>query len=218
MNRMNFELLIADYDGFLVDSKTWRDAFYFMLCQKYQKPCPGRSAYIMSDGIPREMDEEYNMLGFDWEKDKEIIWDEFKEYARTNPTPIFMATLSAMQKTRARERKVALVTLNSIDVISPFIARNDLESIFCSIMTREDGNDKAELFLRTAEKLRVHSSRCSCIGDHILDIKAAKRAGMFPLAVGYGGFTKAEILLKEIPKEQIGMTPEDVWPTIARYL
>ena len=77
---------------------------------------------------------------------------------------------------------------------------------------------KQSCFLRQQKKLGIPPSRCMCIGYHILDVQAAKSAGMFPIAVGYGGFVKPEILLTEVPETQLARTPEDVWPTIARFL
>ncbi len=220
-SEMRKEIVIADLDGCLWDSKPRRDEFFFHICGKYGKPCPGKKASEMSDGIPRKMEEEYNNLGFNWEADSKMIWGDFIEFFNRFPPDLFGDVFNALYSLKRDGVKSALVTKNSSEVVYPLIERAGIEDLFLAVKTREDGPrgcSKSLLFSQCLEKLKIHPSRAISMGDHIYDISAAEEAGILPVAVGYGGFVRPELLLEKIPERQFAANPEEVYRVIRQNL
>ena len=211
-------LIITDFDGCFADSKTRRDGFFEEICKKYGKPDPKKIIVEMSDGMPRKMADEYAALGFEWERDKKMIWGDFIEYFNANPPEIFRGTRDAIEKCRRDGFKTAIGSLNSNKLILPFIGMHNLESLFHTVKTKEDSKLKHRILLKCAEQLDVKPRDCIYLGDHLWDIDAAEKAGMTPISVGYGKFCSPEVLLGRIPQEQFAATPQDVYSTIIRNI
>jgi beta-phosphoglucomutase len=82
--------------------------------------------------------------------------------------------------------KVALGTSSTNEELRAMFSKNHLEKYFDLIMTKEDvkhHKPHPELYLKIAKKLGVKPKDCIVVEDSIAGVEAAKRAGMFCIAV-----------------------------------
>ena len=96
---------------------------------------------------------------------------------------------------------VALASMNNRTVISHLLKVKGLESCFEYVMTGDlvaHSKPDPEIFLKTAEALKVAPGRCVVFEDSIFGVKAAKAGGMSCIAVTTGVYSREE-LEKEKP-------------------
>jgi phosphoglycolate phosphatase-like HAD superfamily hydrolase len=211
------KLVIIDFDGVTADSKKRRDEFLFYLCQKYKKPCPAR---IIMENLQNNdhYPSHYGMLGFDWEKEKEMIWDEYKRYNRENPPEIFEGVIQSVDEIKKAGITVALVTLNSRELVLPWLKRNGIENLFPFMATVETRKNKRDLFDFCAGFFHMRKENIIAVDDALEHIKLAKEMGMTALAAGYGGYHSAELLLEEVGPSRFIEYPHQISGCVFRNL
>jgi haloacid dehalogenase superfamily, subfamily IA, variant 3 with third motif having DD or ED/haloacid dehalogenase superfamily, subfamily IA, variant 1 with third motif having Dx(3-4)D or Dx(3-4)E len=112
---------------------------------------------------------------------------------------------------------VALASMNNRTVIGHLLKVKGIEECFEYVMTGDrvaHSKPDPEIFLKTAEALRVAPERSVVFEDSIFGVKAAKAAGMSCIAVTTGVYS-AEELQKEKP-DLIVETLNS--PEIARFI
>ncbi|MBW3023217.1 HAD family phosphatase [Candidatus Woesearchaeota archaeon] len=213
---MGVELLIMDYDGSMVNMEPLRRKFFYQLCEKHGKPDPAEvidKTYNTDIGFCI-----YRMMGFDLYKDMKNIWREFIEFFNENHAPMFPGTENLLKKVKEKDKKIAIASGNSIEIIHPFLQRNNLENLFSMITTGEDSESKKVLLKKCADTLRIKDySKVLSVGDTKSDILAAQQLGMHHIAIGYGGFCSRE-LLEELETEELVLSPEELPQAVDNYL
>jgi HAD superfamily hydrolase (TIGR01509 family) len=110
--------------------------------------------------------------------------------------------------------KVGLASMNNRAVVMHLLQINGIADCFEAVLTVEAvsrSKPDPEIFLRTAEQLKVKAERCVVFEDSIFGVKAAKAAGMGCVAVTTGvysmeelKFEKPDLVVKSLCDSKIG--------------
>ena len=160
----------------------------------------------------------YTKMGFNVKTDLPYIWKEFIKYFNENHAPMFPCIEDLFRYAKSKDKKLALGSANSIQIINPFIKRNSLEGIFDAVVTTEDAKDKKVIFRICVDRLKVKDcGKVISIADTQKDVLAAEENGMIPIAIGYGGFCSVDLLRKLVPPHRLILFPEQLLPTVMKY-
>jgi pyrophosphatase PpaX len=119
---------------------------------------------------------------------------------------LYPGVVNTLRKLREQSVKIGLITNNGRKGTEITLSRHRLHRLFDAVVTRDDCEDMkpaAEPVLKALAKLMVTPSEAVLIGDGVMDIMAAKAAGIPSVAVATGPF-KGEILLKAEPDYLLG--------------
>ncbi len=119
---------------------------------------------------------------------------------------LYPGAVETIRKLRRNSMKVGLVTNNGRKGTDLTLSRYGLLDLFDAVVTRDDCDDMkpaAEPVLRVLSRLDVASNEAILIGDGVMDIMAAKAAGVSSVAVATGPF-KSGLLLKAEPDYVLG--------------
>jgi beta-phosphoglucomutase len=97
--------------------------------------------------------------------------------------------------------RMGLASMNNRSVISHLLKAKDLEKYFDAVLAAElisHSKPDPEIFLKTADLLKIRPERCVVVEDSVFGVKAAKSANMSCVAVLTGVYSKLE-LEKEKP-------------------
>jgi beta-phosphoglucomutase len=85
-----------------------------------------------------------------------------------------------------KQRPLALATGGYIEAVNPALDKHDLRKFFDAMVTRQDVKHvkpHPEVFLRTAELLKIPPAECVVLEDAEIGIRAAHAAGMYSVAI-----------------------------------
>jgi len=227
--------VICDYDGFLVDSGPVRRKFYRHLCQEYGRKMPEKKLqkldynglsicspyrFKKTRDIVLPAETIYDLMGFEWANDKELIWKEFIEYFLEHPPLMFPGIKKSLIRLKANDFKMALATSNSRRLIAPFLEREGLEHVFDVVVTKENVRKPKpypNMLLKITRELGMPAERCIYGGDEIADIMAAKLAHIAVVGAGYG-LTPPEVILRFINRDRFIERPDDLAEVVLRNI
>ncbi len=92
--------------------------------------------------------------------------------------------------------KVGLASMNNRAVVMRLLQINHIADCFEVVLTVEAvarSKPDPEIFLKTADQLKVEPARCVVFEDSIFGVKAAKSAGMGCVAVTTGVYSQGEL-------------------------
>lgn len=145
--------------------------------------------------------------------------DELVEVYRAHNDPLhdsleaFEELLALLPRLKAVGRKLGIVTAKRHRTVAIALERFPaLEELFDVVIASEDTTrhkPDAEPILAAVERLGAQPSEAAYVGDSPFDIQAAKAAGAFAIAVGWGGIHPDERLLAEEPDAFV-RTPEEL--------
>jgi beta-phosphoglucomutase len=96
--------------------------------------------------------------------------------------------------------KIGLASMNNRSVIMHLLQNNELTNCFDAVLTVEavsHSKPDPEIFLKTAEQLKVMPPACVIFEDSIFGIKAAKSANMGCIAVTTGVYNEEELKVEK---------------------
>ena len=108
--------------------------------------------------------------------------------------------LETLQRLRSRALKIGLVTNNGRRGTDLTLKRCNLEHFFDVVVTRDDCAEMKpapDSVLKVLRELDASPSEAILIGDGVMDIMAAKAAGISSAAVATGPFSSARLLEAE---------------------
>ena len=187
---MNSKAVLFDFDGTLADTAPdLAAAINRMRTDLGEEPMPierlrpfasagARGLVFASFGVKAE-DPEYTALR-----------EEFLEvYAETccSTTKLFPGVGELLEELRRRELRWGVVTNKSTRFTERIIAHLDLrpDCVACGDTTPHLKPHPAPL-LHAADQLKLDPRACCYLGDDLRDMKAARAAGMRPIAVDWG--------------------------------
>lgn len=126
------------------------------------------------------------------------IWDWLKGLrgAVEEPEYRLMDGADAMLTDLAERYRLAVVTTRGRPDAQAFLTQHDLKDVFELVVTREDTwrlKPHPAPILFAAEKLGVSARRCAMVGDTVVDVRSARRAGAVPIAVTCGFGERREL-------------------------
>jgi pyrophosphatase PpaX len=135
--------------------------------------------------------------------------DELVEVYREHNDPLhdtleaFEELLAVLPRLKAEGRKLGIVTAKRHRTVALALDRfPELAERFDVVVAHEDTErhkPEADPVLAAVERLGAEPSQSAYVGDSPFDIQAAKAAGVFAVAVGWGGIHSDERLLAEKP-------------------
>ncbi|MHA1595028.1 MAG: HAD family hydrolase [Candidatus Baldrarchaeia archaeon] len=200
----NIKAVIFDLDGTLVRLKLDIKNMKSEIIQK-----------LVRLGIPREILSEKDTIVAMYRKAKayleeqkktelsskvyDVIVDTAEKYERraAEVTTLVEGVDTVLERLRTIGLKLGLITNNGRTVTNYVLEKFDIKKYFDAIVTRDDGRtlkpDPSGLILLLS-KLEVSPDEALLIGDSIIDILAAKNAGILPIGVEGGFSTRDELL------------------------
>jgi len=181
---MNIEAIIFDLDGTLIDSMgIWHTIDKDFLLKRginvpddlFQDVDEGNSFYEIARyfkkkfSLPESIDE----IMREW---VEMSIDYYK-----NSISLKSGVLDLLKLCKNKNIKMGIGTSNNDLLTNIVLKANNIQEYFQAIVTGDtikNGKPFPEVFLKTAEILKVQPERCLVIEDVLVGIKAAKNAGM----------------------------------------
>ena len=126
------------------------------------------------------------------------IWNWLRELRGATQEPEYrlMADAEAMLADLAERYRLAVVTTRGREDAQAFLAQHGLGEVFELVVTREDTwrlKPHPAPILFAAEQLGVPAGRCAMVGDTVVDVKSARRAGAAAVAVTCGFGERREL-------------------------
>ena len=113
---------------------------------------------------------------------------------------LYPGAVSTLSELRSKSLKLGLVTNNSRSATDLTLKRLNLQPLFDAIVTRDDCEDMkpaATPILKVLNELSVPREAAISVGDGVMDVMAAKAAGIRSVAVATGPFPLARLLKAE---------------------
>ena len=127
------------------------------------------------------------------------ILEEMEHRAAAEVT-LYPGALDTLRKLRDSSLKVGLVTNNGRKGTDLTLKRYNLRIFFEAVVTRDDCENMKpapDPVLKVLDEMQVSSSEAILVGDGVMDIMAAKAAGVPSVAVTTGPFTSGRLLEAE---------------------
>lgn len=136
------------------------------------------------------------------------IYDMIEEMELRAATEValYPGAVDTLRKLRSHSIKVGLVTNNGRKGTELTLSRYRLNSLFDAVVTRDDCDNMkpaAEPVTKVLAALKVAPNEAVLIGDGVMDIRAARAAGVRSVAVATGPF-KSDLLLRAEPDYLLG--------------
>ena len=127
------------------------------------------------------------------------ILEEMEHRAAAEVT-LYPGALDTLRKLRDSSLKIGLVTNNGRKGTDLTLKRHNLRIFFEVVVTRDDCENMKpapDPVLKVLDEMRVSSGEAILVGDGVMDIMAAKAAGVPSVAVTTGPFTGGRLLEAE---------------------
>jgi HAD superfamily hydrolase (TIGR01549 family) len=203
-------VIIFDFDGVLADTRELMLRNAEQACAELGHPCQATAADLEAlDAM--NFPELGRRLGLPEAQVEEFTRRTVELFnLAQDPPEIFPGMAEALARLSALGR-IAVLTGNGARVVRKFLAHHGLADVVEHVLTQEDPGTRAEKIARLTRELGVADSRVYMIGDSVSDIRAARQAGVFSVAVTWGHQSKAKLsslgpdLLVEAPHELINI-------------
>ena len=125
---------------------------------------------------------------------------EEMEHRAAAEVMLYPGALDTLRKLRDSSLKIGLVTNNGRKGTDLTLKRYNLRIFFEAVVTRDDCENMKpapDPVLKVLDEMRVSSGEAILVGDGVMDIMAAKAAGVPSVAVTTGPFTGGRLLEAE---------------------
>jgi len=183
-----YKAVLFDFDGVIADTLTYHVRAWQQVFDAYQVKIIPQDVYMLegriADDICRLMAEKKGLSLTD-EKVKEITQRKREIYNHITRAKVYPATEKFIEILNRTKIKKGLVTGSIIKNIEPVVGDNFLQNFDVIITGDQVKHTKPhpEPYLTAAEKLAIKPGQCIVIENAPTGITAAKRAGMYCVAV-----------------------------------
>ena len=125
---------------------------------------------------------------------------EEMEVKAAHDVTLYPGAVETLRELRSKSLKLGLVTNNSRSGTDLTLKKLNLEPLFDAIVTRDDCEDMkpaAGPILKILAELQVSPQEAILVGDGVMDVMAARAAGIRSAAVTTGPFPMARLLKAE---------------------
>lgn len=182
------EAVIFDMDGSLVDSMwVWKDIDIQYLA-RFGLEVPDDLQYLIEGMSFTEtaqyfkerfaLDRPLELIKADW---NEMAWDMYRTRVMLKP-----GARQLLDYCRDHQIRLGIATSNSRQIVDMVMEERGITDYFSCIMTSceaKKGKPAPDIYLLTAQQLKVAPERCLVFEDIIFGIQAGKAAGMEVCAV-----------------------------------
>jgi len=198
---MRFPVVLFDLDGTLIDSgpmivASMKHATQSVLGRDI--PEEVLSAAVGGPGLVAQM----QALAPDRVDDLVAAYREHNEPLH-DELEAFWEVIEVLPRLRAEGRRLGIVTAKRRATVNLAFARlPELEASFEVVITSDDTErhkPSPDPILAAVDRLGVAPADAAYVGDSPFDVRAAKAAGVFAVAVAWGGIHADEVLEREEP-------------------
>lgn len=220
--------ILFDCDGVLRDSFPQQFAWFQHISGRLGKPFP----YPTAQDLRRDYREPvypdlYQRLGFDWETERNVIWDEYHRFQALQEVQVFPGIPGVLAALGRTGIPLAIASSSTRAMIDKTLEQEGLGGYFAAVVGKEDlptrnGDPLIKphpaAVLVALDRLQVNGRGVVMIGDTPADVAAARAAAaerqmtITALAVTYG-YTPREVLLECAP-DGLADTPRDLLPLL----
>ena len=194
-----FEAVIFDWDGTLADTRD-------VLVVSFRKALRSISCEVSDELIVRRIGIGTISTFKEILTEKGVSYDDAliqrllqtkvqTEIELSKQIPLFEGA-QALLETLDGKIKVALASMNQREFINHILKEKNIQKFFSVTLTANEVSKPKpdpEIFLKTAQQLKVAPERCVVVEDSIFGVKAAKAANMGCVAVAQGAYSKKEL-------------------------
>lgn len=180
---MKIQAVIFDLDGTLIDSMgVWEKIDVEFLTKRGFTVPPDYISKISAYSFQEAA--EYTIERFHLPETVDALIQEWNERARFEYTNnIFLKPYAKdyIMSLKSANVKLAIATSLPCELYEPALENNgilDYFDVICSVDEVKRGKEFPDIFLYTAEKLKVRSEHCLVFEDVLQAVKSAKLAGM----------------------------------------
>ncbi len=201
MNRMRFPVVLFDLDGTLIDSgpmivASMKHAAKTVLGREIDEKL--LTAAVGGPGLTAQM----HALAPDRVDDLVAAYRAHNEPLHEE-LEAFWEVIEVLPRLREQGRQLGIVTAKRHATVRlAFDRLPELESNFDVVIGSDDTErhkPSPDPLLAAVDRLGARPEDAAYVGDSPFDIRAAKAAGMFAVAVAWGGIHAEDVLLREEP-------------------
>jgi pyrophosphatase PpaX len=206
---MRFPFVLFDFDGTVVDSGTMILASFQHATRTVLDRELSDAELLAAVGTP--LTEQMRLI--DRERAEELV-----ETYRAHNEPLHEALepctgmLEALQELKDEGRRLGVVTAKRRSTVELAFAVLPLRDYFDVVLAAEDATrhkPDPEPLLLALDRLGARPAEAAYVGDSPFDVAAAKAAGLFAIAVTWGGIHSEEALRAESP-DAVVSTPAEL--------
>jgi pyrophosphatase PpaX len=205
---MRFPVVLFDFDGTVVDSGAMILASFRHATKKVLDRELSDAELLTAVGTP--LREQMRLL--DAERAEELV-----EVYRKHNEPLHEALqpcdgmLDVLRQLKHEGRRLGIVTAKRDSTVELAFAVLPLRDYFETIVAAEDSQrhkPDPEPLLLALDRLEARAAEAAYVGDSPFDVAAAKAAGVFAVAVTWGGIHSEETLRAESPDALVSTPAE----------
>lgn len=191
MTRGRFDAVIFDFDETIIDLEPQHTGAYEALCRDYGSDYASMPEAFRLGSGRRVIDDIREMRAhFGWTASEEDLFkrrqEHFDALCRTSDLETLPQVREAIEQLRAGGMPLAITSSAVAASIEAILERLGLRDAFTMIVDGSEvrhGKPDPEAYLLTARRLGVAPGRCIVFEDSEVGVAAAKRAGMYCVAV-----------------------------------
>src|SRR5215216_3307056 len=185
---LKFYAVIFDLDGVLADSEPWWNQIDTKMLAEHGVSYRGEHHENVL-GVSYRLAVEFYKNAFHISASVEELMRRRGEIATdffANRVDLFPSAKTTLEQLREMKLRLALATSSLGVSARPFLERTGIRSFFNVIVTGDEvqrGKPHPDIYLRTANKLKIAPEACLVIEDALAGVAAAKAANMRVAAI-----------------------------------
>jgi pyrophosphatase PpaX len=205
---MRFPVVLFDFDGTVVDSGAMILASFRHATKTVLDRALSDAELLAAAGTPLSE----QMRIFDAERAEELV-----DVYRRHNEPLHEALqpcdgmLEVVRQLNREGRRLGIVTAKRRSTVELAFAVLPLRNYFEPVVAAEDSRrhkPAPDPLLLALDRLQARAAEAAYVGDSPFDVAAAKAAGVFAVAVTWGGIHSEEVLRAESPDALVSTPAE----------
>lgn len=208
----NYPVIIFDMDGLMIDSELLQSLSFKAVLKKHGVVVRKKIVQILGVRVLENLEIMKKKFGIKEDvaslfREKNEVYDRLLE-KKVKPMPGLFRLVELLKKNKFR---LSLASSSNYDTIQLVLKKLRLESYFEVVFSGDrvkKGKPDPEIYLKTAEKLKVDPKQCLVLEDTLTGVNSAKSAGMKCIAVPNiytenKDFPKADLRVKSLTNVDI---------------
>ncbi|GAB2903304.1 HAD-IA family hydrolase [Uliginosibacterium flavum] len=200
VNTRNFDLIVFDWDGTLMDSTALIVDSIQAACADLGLPIPSRERAAHVIGLSLHDALQYAVPGLD-EAACQALAERYRHHylARDHATVLFEGVRELLEHLRAQGYQLAVATGKARRGLARVLAHSGLEPMFHATRCADESFSKPHpaMLQELMDELFVTPERTLMIGDTTHDLLMGRNAGTATLAMTYGAHPQAELAAQQ---------------------